>query len=229
MILTSNFRSQKRNRYVFQRRIAPWNRAIFNKVQSVAVAAVLVSKIFLQSHAYLKDCAVQIRGASVAHPIWSQQKGGLDGTRTTKQVLSQVLDAAGLKPTEIQILEMRPKPNSSLRQAFADFRQTDTKVSSKSLNSFDGSVGLAVLCELGKSSRDCNICRAPLLTPRSSSVAIARLGRPRGGFKSKECAAVHGGPGRCVFCDGSQQVGWEIDSRVERHRASTRRERASGT
>lgn len=117
-------------------------------LQSVVVAAVLVSDMFLTSHAYLKDGAACIRGASVANSFYSRKSGGKDDARKVKAAVNAALSQARLGPQDIQILEEVGSQKSG--KALGDLN-ANSKSPVKSRALFDGTTGLASLCGLGES------------------------------------------------------------------------------
>jgi hypothetical protein len=67
------------------------------------VASVLVSDIFLQSHAYLRDAAVRIDACTLTSKVWPVSPGSPNDARTL--AANAALRQAGLEREDIQVVE----------------------------------------------------------------------------------------------------------------------------
>ena len=112
----------------------------------------LVSDLFLTSHAYLKDSAICINGFSLSDQVYSRSLGGPDATRTFTKAARDALSQAQLKPTDIQLLHLPQALRNSLPRVLAGFDAAASELS-RPLASQSGTVGLGVLCTLGKTPR----------------------------------------------------------------------------
>jgi len=113
-----------------------------------AVGVVLVSHLFLTSHAYLKDSAALIRAQKVASPVHSRASQATGETLSTKLAIQGALQQAQLDPSDIQIVELRHGSNSNVQQALGVLNVTEDGHASPISNPFIGSTGLAGYCEL---------------------------------------------------------------------------------
>lgn len=121
-----------------------------NDFQVAAIGVVLVSKVFLSSHVYLKDSAALILSSKVAGPNASQSEKARDETTATKKAIQAALQQAVLAPEDIQIVELRHGSNASVQQALGELRVSEDNSASPVSHPFVGSTGLSGLCELGK-------------------------------------------------------------------------------
>lgn len=128
------------------------NIADFRQIQIVAF--VLVSDLFLTSHAYLKDGSICISGSALTSTIFQQSlsfsQGGENQSRTVKTAVASALRQARIQQRDIQILEINYSSNWDPRKALLDF-DVAPQLSSKQDDSFNGATGLASLCNLGTS------------------------------------------------------------------------------
>lgn len=123
---------------------------------------VVVSQLFLTSHAYLKDSAALVRAATIGSTVYSSSARQNDDSRAARTVVQKALRQAGLEPAEIQLVEVRSAANlnSKQREALGDFRVSDSKgLRSSSMGSFSGAVGLVGLCELCESIQTETSCQ----------------------------------------------------------------------
>ncbi|KAF2174177.1 hypothetical protein M409DRAFT_16446 [Zasmidium cellare ATCC 36951] len=74
--------------------------------QSAIVAVVIVSDLFLTSHAYLKDGAVRILGAALVSRFHSRTKGGEDSPRKIKTAVNSALSQAKIDFKDVQVLDL---------------------------------------------------------------------------------------------------------------------------
>ncbi|EME41479.1 hypothetical protein DOTSEDRAFT_73780 [Dothistroma septosporum NZE10] len=116
--------------------------------QVVLVAVVIVSDLFLTSHAYLRDSAVCIRGASLTNRVYSRSSSGPDHQHSITRAVQAALRQAQLERTEIQVLEVRSRSAGIARQALSgEFDFTPREPPSK-LVPLVGTTGLAGLCAI---------------------------------------------------------------------------------
>lgn len=117
--------------------------------KATVVGIVLVSDLFLTSHAYLKDSAIRIRGFSLANQIYSRTLGGSDRSRTFQRTASDALRQAQLKSADIQLLHLPQTLRGSNPQALVGFDAAASELS-RPLSSHSSTAGLTILCSLGK-------------------------------------------------------------------------------
>ena len=119
-------------------------------VEVFAVAIVLVSDLFLTSHAYLKDAAICVRACSRSSRIPSQSADGSNDLRAAKNAVQSALRQARLQPKDVQLVEAQHSSNSAVRQALSEFDDTASHERDASNGNLVGATGLANLCALGK-------------------------------------------------------------------------------
>ncbi|KAK3631356.1 hypothetical protein LTR22_021115 [Elasticomyces elasticus] len=115
------------------------------QTQVVAIAAVLVSKLFLTSHAYLKDGAVCIRATSLrSRPSFlSSIKHQAHGQRSIEIAVQIALRQAGLVAKDPQIVEAQ-----SVQQVLRAVDPLQPQRSPDASSLHTGTTGYAALCEL---------------------------------------------------------------------------------
>lgn len=114
----------------------------------MVVGIVLVSDLFLTSHAYLKDGAVCIHGAFTANRIHSRTAGGKDEPRKLKAAVNAALAQARLAPKDVQVLE-EVGSTQDARKALKDLSsKSGSPTKSQTLST--GTTGFASLCGLGE-------------------------------------------------------------------------------
>ncbi|KAM3425275.1 hypothetical protein BST61_g7223 [Cercospora zeina] len=118
-----------------------------NSAQTLVVGTVIVSELFLTSHAYLKDSSVRISGSALASPIHLRSLGGSDASRTARSAVSSALRQAHLKPTDIQLLHLPHDLRESTPRALSGFDAATSELS-RSLKSESSTTGLAALVTL---------------------------------------------------------------------------------
>lgn len=111
------------------------------------IAVVLVSDLFLKSHAYLRDGAVCVRALTLTSNFHSRSLGGSDSARTANTAIRAALRQADLGPKDIQVLQVRQDEQSHDRPALNEFDFTPAE-SSGIQETFAGTTGLAGLCAL---------------------------------------------------------------------------------
>lgn len=72
-----------------------------------AVSFILVSDLFLRSHAYLKDSSIKILSSQVKSPIHSNAENADDEIIATRTAINAALEQSQLLPEDIQIMELR--------------------------------------------------------------------------------------------------------------------------
>lgn len=115
----------------------------------MAVAIVLVSNLFLTSHAYLKDSAAAIRACYVVNRVHTRSLGGSKSLRPMQTAVQHALRQAQLEAKDIQIVETQLGSNQDARQALSNFHDLQTRGYLEA-TTFHGTAELAGLCELGK-------------------------------------------------------------------------------
>lgn len=116
----------------------------------MVVAVVIVSDLFLTSHAYLKDGAIQIAGAALVNRFHSRTIGREDGPRKIKTAVASALSQARLSPKDIQILELLGE--GLKKDDLNAVHDLKGKPLGEGLGSSDATTGFASLCGLGKLS-----------------------------------------------------------------------------
>lgn len=130
-----------------------------NAAQIAAIGIVLVSELFLTSHAYLKDSSALIRAQKVASPVHSRASQATSETLSTKVAIQGALAQAALTPSDVQIVELRHGSNSNVQQALGVLNVSEDGHASPISNPFIGSTGLAGLCELREYQQwQMNVC-----------------------------------------------------------------------
>ncbi|KAK5739000.1 hypothetical protein LTR17_005518 [Elasticomyces elasticus] len=114
----------------------------------VAVAAVLVSKLFLTSHAYLKDGAVCIRATSLRSLPSTSSSIGAHGQRSIEAAVQIALRQAELGAKDLQIVEFQPSFSTSAQQALRGFVSLQPQRPPEASSLLTGTTGVARLCEL---------------------------------------------------------------------------------
>lgn len=114
------------------------------------IAFVLVSRLFLTSHAYLKDGAVCVRAFVLANRTHSRSSTSGNDARASKIAIRSALRQAKLGSGELQVVEVRGSEGARLRDALDNLRVGSAAAPSKSLATFTGTNGLAGLCGLGE-------------------------------------------------------------------------------
>lgn len=123
-----------------------------DKFQPLVVAIVLVSKLFLTSHAYLKDSSIHIRACSLTSRFHSRTANSANQARTAKTAVQTALRQAQVRPQDLQIIEVkRGSYQQHLREALegAAATQSQTPQSSSCTTSVTGWSGI---CGLGESN-----------------------------------------------------------------------------
>ncbi|KAK3115786.1 hypothetical protein LTR53_004517 [Teratosphaeriaceae sp. CCFEE 6253] len=113
----------------------------------VAVATVLVSSLFLMSHAYLKDGAIRIQASSLTERKQSSTTGKSNAAESAVQ---NVYRQARLEPKDVQVVEAQPSFSASAQSALRDFDALQPQGPPDTSSLLVGTTGLAGLCELGK-------------------------------------------------------------------------------
>ncbi|KAF2215748.1 hypothetical protein CERZMDRAFT_116541 [Cercospora zeae-maydis SCOH1-5] len=116
--------------------------------QRLVVGMVLVSELFLTSHAYLKDSSVRICGSALASPIHLRSLGGSDASRTARTAINSALRQARLKPTDIQLLHLPHDLRERNPRALSGFDATTSELSRSLKSCSSSSTGLAALVTL---------------------------------------------------------------------------------
>ncbi|CAK3740975.1 nonspecific lipid-transfer [Lecanosticta acicola] len=111
------------------------------------VGMILVSDLFLTSHAYLKDGAVTVSGYSSTSSIYSQSLGGPDFPRTIRTAVNAALRQARIEQRDIQVLEIRNSSDSNTKQALEQF-EVAPRISEGVKHTFTGTTGSYGLCGL---------------------------------------------------------------------------------
>lgn len=93
---------------------------MLTKRKPTAIALVLVSQLFLTSHAYLKDSSIRIRACSRTSLFHSRSANGANDTRTTKTAVQLALRHAGLNSSDLQIVEAQSGASPHLREALGN-------------------------------------------------------------------------------------------------------------
>ncbi|KAK5678322.1 hypothetical protein LTS10_009494 [Elasticomyces elasticus] len=117
-------------------------------VEVVAVAAVVVSKLFLTSHAYLKDGAVCIRATSLRSRPSLSSSTESHGQRSIETAVQVALRQAALGAEDLQIVEAQPSFSTSTQQVLRGFEALQPQRPLEASSLLAGSTGLAALCEL---------------------------------------------------------------------------------
>ncbi|KAK5741375.1 hypothetical protein LTR17_004082 [Elasticomyces elasticus] len=117
-------------------------------VEVVAVAAVLVSKLFLTSHAYLKDGAVCIRATSLRSRPSLSSSNEAHGQRSIEAAVQVALRQAALGAKDLQIVEAQPSFSTSTQQVLRAIEPLQPQRAPGALSLRRGTTGYAGLCEL---------------------------------------------------------------------------------
>ncbi|CAK1356921.1 unnamed protein product [Cercospora beticola] len=115
--------------------------------QTLVVGVVLVSELFLTSHAYLKDSSIRICGSALASPIHLRSLGSSDPSRTARTAVGSALRQAQLKRTDIQLLHLPHDLRETNPRALSGFDAATSELS-RSLRSEGSTTGLAALVTL---------------------------------------------------------------------------------
>lgn len=108
----------------------------------------IVSDLFLTSHAYLKDGAVRILGAALVSRFHSRTKGDEDSPRKIKTAVNSALSQAMIDFKDVQVLDL---VGSGLdKAALKTVGDVSRKSSPNNLVSSDATTGFANLCGIGK-------------------------------------------------------------------------------
>ncbi|KAH9845756.1 hypothetical protein Tdes44962_MAKER01187 [Teratosphaeria destructans] len=107
------------------------------KPPTVAVAIVLVSDLFLTSHAYLKDAAICIRSLVLASP---------EHPESHRDAVREALRGARIEAKDIQLVESQHGPSS--QRALSDFCVAQLRIPLERSAPNAESSGLASLCGL---------------------------------------------------------------------------------
>lgn len=78
---------------------------------------VVISTLFLTSHAYLKDSSVRIRACILTSQFHSRSANGANDARTAKTAVQLALRQAQLQPQDLQIVEVQHSATQYLREA----------------------------------------------------------------------------------------------------------------
>lgn len=85
----------------------------------------LVSNLFLTSHAYLKDSSVRILGCSLASRIHSRSANRPNGARTVRTAVQSALRQAHLQPKDLQLVQIKHDTSQQhLREALEGVEAT---------------------------------------------------------------------------------------------------------
>lgn len=154
------------------------------------MAAVLVSTLFLTSHAYLKDSSLQIRACTLTSPFYSRTANGIDAKRTAKTAIQRALREANIDRKDLQLVEI--KQNSSQqppREALSGLGVTQPAEPWSAPATAFLETGWAGLCRLGESMCKLRIRTAASDTP--SSISTTRLGHRSACSENPELPSVH--------------------------------------
>jgi hypothetical protein len=103
---------------------------------------VLVSDLFLTSHAYLKDAAIRIRACCLRR---------LNNSRPVKAALQYTLKQAQLQARDIQLVEAASSAQSGAQDAVGEILGSQPQDMVRSTTGGgQGGTGLIALCQLGK-------------------------------------------------------------------------------
>ncbi|EME78190.1 uncharacterized protein MYCFIDRAFT_89322 [Pseudocercospora fijiensis CIRAD86] len=187
-----------------------------NQVQVVAI--VLVSDLFLTSHAYLKDSAICICGSALTSTIFQRSlhlsQGGENQSRTVKTAVARALRQANLQQRDIRILEISFSSNWDPRKALLDF-DVAPQLSSKPDDRFTGATGLASLCSLiwrlrgwagGPPSRAQNCLQLILGSQGTASVLILRRSDGKSALAWDEVKNVRDGRERLGYNPAAGEI-----------------------
>ena len=83
----------------------------------MAVAFVLVSALFLTSHAYLKDSSIRIRACTLTSRFYSRSANAGNNSRTAKTAVHQALRQAQLQAKDLQVVDVNSGATHHLRDA----------------------------------------------------------------------------------------------------------------
>ncbi|KAK3111055.1 hypothetical protein LTR53_014071 [Teratosphaeriaceae sp. CCFEE 6253] len=127
-----------------------WSRYVRQQadfVEVVAVAIVLISSLFLMSHAYLKDGAIRIQASSLTE---RKQSSTTSKSNAAESAVQNVLRQARLQPKDVQVVEAQPSFSATAQSALRDFEALQPQGPPDTSSLLVGTTGLAGLCELGK-------------------------------------------------------------------------------
>lgn len=114
----------------------------------MVIAVVIISDLFLTSHAYLKDGAIRISGSALVNRFHSRTTGREDGARKIKTAVTSALSQANLKLEDVHVLEMAGQ--SLDKEDLGALGNLGGKPLAKKPVSSNASTGFASLCGLGK-------------------------------------------------------------------------------
>ncbi|KXT08447.1 hypothetical protein AC579_5612 [Pseudocercospora musae] len=197
----------------FDREVSPRSR---NQVQIVAF--VLVSDLFLTSHAYLKDGSICVSGSAITSTIFQRSlnlsQGGENQSRTVKTAVASALRQAQIQQRDIQVLEINYSSNREPHKALLDF-DVAPQLSSKDGDSFAGATGLASLCNLvwqlrgwagGQPSRAQNCLQLILGSQGTASVLILRRSDGKSALAWDEVKNVRDGRERLGYNPAAGEI-----------------------
>lgn len=112
---------------------------------------VLVSTLFLTSHAYLKDSSIQIRASSLTGRFHSRSGNGANDDRTAKTAVDSALRQAQVQSGDLQIVEVQQNANRHLREALGNVNIAQPRDPWSSPDILGPTTGWRGLMRLGKS------------------------------------------------------------------------------
>lgn len=109
-----------------------------------------VSDLFLTSHAYLKDSAIQIKACSQVSRIQISTSNDSADFRTAKTAVNTALQYASLSPQDIQIVSIAAGTKTTRQTELSELGHAHSPERLQSLGQVTGSSGLTSLCGIGK-------------------------------------------------------------------------------
>lgn len=175
--------------------------------QTWLVGAVLVSDLFLTSHAYLKDGAVNIRGIAVSNSVYSSSLGGPDLSRSARAALDTALRRAQMAQKDVQTVDIRHSSDQIAKEALSDINAAP-QLPAGSAQTFTGVTGFVALCGLvwqlrgwasGKLLRPHNCLQLVLGANGFASAAVLRRSDGRPALTWEEVRSVRDGRERLGY------------------------------
>lgn len=118
--------------------------------QPLAVAFVVVSQLFLTSHAYMKDSSIRIRASTLTSRFHSRSANGSNIARTARTALQSALRQAQIQPGDLQVVEVSQGVKKQMREILGDAHFAQPQEPWSSSDALSATTGWRDLCRLGQ-------------------------------------------------------------------------------
>lgn len=188
------------------------------------MAIVLVSQLFLISHAYLKDSSIRIRASTLTSRFHSRSANGSNVARTARTAIQSALRQAQLQPSDLQVVEARQGATRQLGEILGDACLAQPQEPWSSSDALSATTGWRDLCRLGQADHR---SRLRQITDNQHSLPTPRLGDQHPHPSRPKLPAIHQPRRRRSRCARPLPFRRPASPGMERHQERARRQGAA--